>query len=425
VLFGRKAEGGGRGLGARIVAATLFLGVAIGPVWAADAFRAWLEGLWPEAQALGVSRATFDTAFRGLTPDLSLPDLIIPGRKRDDSAGQAEFTSSAMDYLNPKYLANLAAQGRKFLKQHERSIRRIESATGVDPYIIVAIWGRETAYGQHKLRHDAIRVLATQAYVGRRKEQFRTDLLYALKMLQDGVPRAKMRSSWAGAIGLTQFMPSEYYTHADDGDGDGKVDLFDSVPDALASAARQLANKGWVKGLRWGYEVRLPVDGDCSLEGPPGARSTDAWVKLGFERAGPKRFRPDELPHTAYLMMPSGAYGPAFLATENFQVIRRYNTSDLYALFVGNLADRIAGGGDFHTPSASVAQPRTAQVREIQSRLNELGYPMGVADGKIGSVTRRQVGTYQKKNSLKIDCWPTEAVLSHLRSTASLGSPRQ
>jgi lytic murein transglycosylase len=425
VLFGRKAEGGGRGLGARIVVATLFLGVAIGPVWAADAFRAWLEGLWPEAQALGVSRATFDTAFRGLTPDLSLPDLIIPGRKRDDSAGQAEFTSSAMDYLNPKYLANLAVQGRKFLKQHERSIRRIESATGVDPYIIVAIWGRETAYGQHKLRHDAIRVLATQAYVGRRKEQFRTDLLYALKMLQDGVPRAKMRSSWAGAIGLTQFMPSEYYTHADDGDGDGKVDLFDSVPDALASAARQLANKGWVKGLRWGYEVRLPVDGDCSLEGPPGARSTDAWVKLGFERAGPKRFRPDELPHTAYLMMPSGAYGPAFLATENFQVIRRYNTSDLYALFVGNLADRIAGGGDFHTPSASVAQPRTAQVREIQSRLNELGYPMGVADGKIGSVTRRQVGTYQKKNSLKIDCWPTEAVLSHLRSTASLGSPRQ
>ena len=425
MLFGRKAEGGGRGLGARIVVATLFLGVAIGPVWAADAFRAWLEGLWPEAQALGVSRATFDTAFRGLTPDLSLPDLIIPGRKRDDSAGQAEFTSSAMDYLNPKYLANLAVQGRKFLKQHERSIKRIESATGVDPYIIVAIWGRETAYGQHKLRHDAIRVLATQAYVGRRKEQFRTDLLYALKMLQDGVPRAKMRSSWAGAIGLTQFMPSEYYTHADDGDGDGKIDLFDSVPDALASAARQLANKGWVKGLRWGYEVRLPVDGDCSLEGPPGARSTDAWVKLGFERAGPKRFRPDELPHTAYLMMPSGAYGPAFLATENFQVIRRYNTSDLYALFVGNLADRIAGGGDFHTPSAKIAQPRTAQVREIQSRLNELGYPMGVADGKIGSVTRRQVGTYQKKNSLKIDCWPTEAVLSHLRSTASLGSPRQ
>ncbi len=392
---------------------------------AADAFRTWLESLWPEAQALGVSRATFDKAFRGLKPDYKLPDLIIPGRKRDDSAGQAEFTSSAMAYLNPKYLANLAVQGRKFMKEHARSLKRIENATGVDPYIVVAIWGRETAYGTYKLPHDAIQVLATQSYVGRRKDKFRKDLLYALKMLQDGVPRAKMRSSWAGAIGLTQFMPSEYYQHADDGDGDGKVDLFDSVPDALASAARQLANKGWVKGLRWGYEVRLPEHGDCSLEGPPGARSIGDWAKLGFERAGPKRFRPEELSYQAYLMMPSGAYGPAFLATENFQVIRRYNTSDLYALFVGNLADRIAGGGDFHTPSAKIAQPRTAQVKEIQKRLIERGYGLQKVDGKIGSNTRRQVGTYQKKHSLKIDCWPTAAVLSHLRAIGSIGAPRR
>jgi lytic murein transglycosylase len=424
-----KAKAGSAALRTRIAGAAAALAVLTGiglmPASGADAFRAWIEGLWPEAQALGVQRATFDTAFRGLKPDYSLPDLIIPGRKRDDSAGQAEFTSSAMDYLNPKYLRSLAVQGQKFLKQHERSINRIEKATGVDRYIIVAIWGRETAYGQHKLRHDAIRVLATQAYVGRRKDKFRTDLLYALKMLQDGVPRAKMRSSWAGAIGLTQFMPSEYYTHADDGDGDGKVDLFDSVPDALASAARQLANKGWVRGLRWGYEARLPKGGDCSLEGPPGARPIGDWAKLGFERAGPERFRADELPHVAYLMMPSGAYGPAFLATENFQVIRRYNTSDLYALFVGNLADRIAGGGDFYTPSATIAQPRTAQVKEIQKRLIELGYALEKIDGKIGSNTRRQVGTYQKKNGLKIDCWPTQAVLSHLRAGAKLGASGQ
>jgi len=390
------------------------------PAAGADAFRTWLETLWPEAQALGVSRATFDAALRGLRPNYKLPDLIIPGRKRDDSAGQAEFTSSAMAYLNPKYLRRLAVQGGKFKEKYKHSLDRIEKATGVNRDIVVAIWGRETSYGHYKLPHDAIRVLATQAYTGRRKEQFRKELLFALKMLQDGVPRAKMRSSWAGAIGLTQFLPSEYYSHADDGDGDGKVDLFESVPDALASAARQLANKGWVKGQRWGYEVRLPEHGDCSLEGPPGVRSIGEWVKLGFERAGPKRFRPAELGLGAYLMMPSGAYGPAFLATENFQVIRRYNTSDLYALFVGNLADRIAGGGDFHTPSAKIAQPRTAQVKEIQKRLIELGYGLEKIDGKIGSNTRRQVGTYQKKNSLKIDCWPTAAVLSHLRATASL-----
>jgi len=389
------------------------------PAIGADPFRDWLEALWPEAQVLGVSRATFDTAFGGLTPDYSLPDLIIPGRKRDDSAGQAEFTRSAMEYLNPKYLASLAVQGRKFLEDNEKAILRIEQKTGVDRYIIVAIWGRETAYGTYKLPHDAIRVLATQAYVGRRKDQFRKELLYALKMLQDGVPRAKMRSSWAGAIGQTQFLPTEYYSHANDGDGDGSTDIFNSVPDALASAGRQLANKGWVRGLRWGYEVRLPEHGDCSLEGPPGARPIADWVKLGFERTGATRFKPGELPNQAYLMMPSGAYGPAFLATENFQVIRRYNTSDLYALFVGNLADRIAGGGDFHVPPAKVAQPRTSQVREIQERLMWLGYPMEKTDGKIGSNTRRQVGTYQKTSGLKIDCWPTDAVLAHLRANAA------
>ena len=393
--------------------------VASSPAPAAESFQVFLNGVWPEAQALGVSRKTFDAAFRGVKPDYSLPDLIIKGRKRDDSAGQAEFTKSAMDYLDPKYLSRLAIQGRKFMKQHDRALANIEKTTGVDRYIVVAIWGRETSYGRHVLRHDAIRVLATQAYVGRRKDRFRKELLYALKMLQDGVPRSKMRSSWAGAVGLTQFMPTEYYSHAADGDGDGRTDIFNSVPDALASAAHQLANKGWVRGLHWGYEARLPKNGDCSLEGPPGARTTGEWVKLGFERAGPKQFGIGELGHEAYLMMPSGAYGPAFLATENFQVIRRYNTSDLYALFVGNLADRIAGGGDFYTKSSKIDQPRTSQVKEIQAGLIKRGYALQKIDGKIGSNTRRQVGTYQKKSGLKIDCWPTKAVLVHLRATAS------
>jgi len=386
------------------------------PPAAADAWSDFVAGLWPEAEAQGVSRATFDAAFRGLTPDYSLPDLIVPGKKRDDSAGQAEFTKSAFEYLNPKYLSSLAVKGRQFLKDHEKDIINIEKKTGVDRYIMVAIWGRETAYGRHKLPHDAIRVLATQAFTGRRKEQFRAEILAALKMLQAGVPRSKMRASWAGAVGQTQFMPTEYFQHLEDGDGDGKADIFDSVPDALASAARQLANKGWVRGLRWGYEVHMPEGGDCSLEGPPGERTIAEWRKLGFERTGKTPFKPAEDSISAYLMMPSGAYGPGFLATENFKVIRLYNTSDLYALFVGDLADRIAGSGGFHVPAAQIAQPRTAQVMEIQERLSKLGFPMDKVDGKIGSNTRRQVGIYQKTNGLKIDCWPTEAVLKHLRS---------
>jgi lytic murein transglycosylase len=385
---------------------------------AADDFRTFIESLWPDAQAQGVSRETFDAAFKGVTADYSLPDLIVEGRKRDDSAGQAEFTKSAFEYLNPKYLDRLAAQGKRFLKQHPE-IPEIERKTGVDRYILVAIWGRETAYGTHKLPHDAIRVLATQAFVGRRKEMFREEVLAALKMLQAGVPRAKMKSSWAGAVGLTQFMPTEYFQHLEDGDGDGKVDIFDSVPDALASAARQLANKGWVRGVRWGYEVVMPERGDCSLEGPPGERTIAEWKDLGFKRAGKTAFTQEEMPLRAYLMMPSGAYGPGFLATENFKVIRAYNTSDLYALFVGDLSDRIAGGGGFHVPSAQVSQPRTAQVREIQDRLAQLGYDISIVDGKIGSNTRRQVGTYQKTSGIKIDCWPTDAVLSHLRTKAA------
>lgn len=389
------------------------------PPAAADAWSDFIAGLWPEAEAQGVSRATFDAAFRGLKPDYSLPDLIVPGKKRDDSAGQAEFTKSAFEYLNEKYLASLAVKGRQFLKDHEKDIINIEKKTGVDRYIMVAIWGRETAYGNHKLPHDAIRVLATQAFTGRRKEQFRAEILAALKMLQAGVPRSKMRASWAGAVGQTQFMPTEYFQHLEDGDGDGKVDIFDSVPDALASAARQLANKGWVRGLRWGYEVQMPKGGDCSLEGPPGERTIAEWRKLGFQRTGKTPFKPAEDSISAYLMMPSGAYGPGFLATENFKVIRLYNTSDLYALFVGDLADRIAGAGGFHVPAAQIPQPRTAQVTEIQERLSKLGYPMDKIDGKIGSNTRRQVGIYQKQNGLKIDCWPTEAVLKSLRANTA------
>ena len=404
---------------AAAIAALSMLASASVPASAADAFRDFLEGLWPQAEAQGISRATFDAAFRGVKPDYSLPDLVVEGRKRDDSAGQAEFTKSAYDYLNPKNLASLAAEGRKFLEAHEKDIIDIGKKTGVDRYIMVAIWGRETAYGTQRDTRDAIRVLATQAFAGRRKDEFRLELIAALKMLQAGVPRAKMKSSWAGAVGLTQFMPTEYFKHLEDGDGDGKVDIFDSVPDALASAARQLANKGWVRGVRWGYEVKLPEHGDCSLEGPPGERTIGEWRKLGFERTGAKPFRPDEESLNAYLMMPSGAYGPGFLATENFKVIRLYNTSDLYALFVGDLADRIAGEGGFHVPAAKVAQPRTAQVKEIQERLAKLGYPMDKIDGKIGSNTRRQVGIYEKKNGLKIDCWPTDAVLSHLRTSTA------
>ena len=385
----------------------------------ADAgFQNFVAGLWPDASKEGVSRATFDTALNGITPDLSLPDLELPSRPQVDNSGQAEFTKTAADYIQKSYMENLSQQGRVFFNQHKAALGRIEQATGVDPHILVAIWGRETAYGSYKLPHDAIKVLATEAYLGRRKDMFRVELIDAMKMLEMGIPRSDMRSSWAGAVGLTQFMPSEYLKYAADGDGDGKADIWRSIPDALASAARQLEGKGWKRGEGWGYEVRLGAKADCSLEGPPDERPIADWVAMGFTRSNGKPFSAAELKQSAYLMMPAGTNGPAFLAPENFKVIRFYNTSDLYALFVGHLSDRIRGGGDFASPWAKYEQPKTKTVHDLQVRLKALGFPMDKTDGKIGSNTRKQIGLYEKANGLRIDCWPSDSVLAHANSNA-------
>lgn len=385
----------------------------------ADEFRAFIETLWPDAKGAGVSRQTFDAAFAGVEPDLTIPDLDIPGRPKVDNSGQAEFTKTAADYLSKAYLEKLAVQGRKFLAEHKADLERIEAMTGVDRYTLVAIWGRETAYGSYHPPNDAIRMLATLAYTGKRKEKFREELIAALVMLQQGVPRSDMKSSWAGALGLTQAMPTEYLKFAVDGDGDGKVDIWRSVADALAFTARQLEGKGWVRGARWGYEVIAPPKADCSLEGPPDARPIGDWVAMGFRKANGAPFSKAQLADDAYLMMPAGAYGPAFLAAQNFRVIRLYNTSDLYALFVGNLGDRIRGEGDFVTQWKSFAQPKTQTVHNLQAKLKVLGYPMDKTDGKIGSNTRKQIGLYQKANGLKIDCWPSDGVLAHANSQAT------
>jgi lytic murein transglycosylase len=404
---------------AAAVVTGLFL--ALLPAHAAPdpAFTKFLESLWPEAKQLGVARAVFDQAFAGLEPDLTLPDLALPGRDKTDAKGQAEFTRPPAEYLDKAYLARLAETGRQLAQKHKAALDKIERDIGVDRWSLLAIWGRETAFGNYKLPHDAIRVLATEAWVGRRKELFRAEILAALTMLQKGVPRSEMRSSWAGAVGLTQFMPTEYAQYAADGDGDGKIDIFHSVPDALASAAKQLAGKGWVRGESWGYEARVPASSDCSLEGPLQERAIAEWAKLGFVRAGNKPWTPTQLKQVAYLMMPAGAYGPAFLVTENFKVIRRYNTSDLYAVFVGHLADRIAGGGDFEAAFGGTGAQKTRVVEEIQTRLKDLGSSVEKIDGKIGSNTRHVIGAYQRANKLKVDCWPSDGLLTHLRSVAA------
>lgn len=409
---------GGIGAVLAVVAVMLASLAAAGsrPAVAAEPFAAFVEGLWAEAKAppYSVSRATFDRAFAGVTPDLSLPDLVIPGRAPPKSSGQAEFVRAPQEYISDKQIDGLAAEGRTLARQHAATLARIESEIGVEAPVVLAIWGRETAFGKHQLRHFAIRVLATQAYVGRRKELFRTELLWALKMIETGIATPEqMKASWAGAMGLTQFMPSEFFQTARSLAG-GRADLFRSVPDALASAANQLKVKGWVTGLKWGYEIAIPQGADCALEGPTQARTLAQWQKMGFRRLDGGTWSARELAAEAYLMSPGGANGPSFLVTENYKVIRRYNMSDLYATFVGTLSDRISGGGGFVTRWKDIRQLQESEVAEIQRRLKALGADIEKLDGKIGSNTRKEIGAYQRKARLAVDCWPSAGLLQHL-----------
>jgi lytic murein transglycosylase len=406
----------------RILRTIACVGVLIAPgldvAFAADAaFQAWLQSMWPQAQQLGVSRATFDAATRGLEPDLTLPDLVLPGRAEKPPPGQAEFVQTPASYVKEATIERLAAQGRKLLDQHRATLTAIEKQFGVAPSIVLAIWGRETDFGRYTLPHNAMRVLATQAYLGKRKDKFGEEFLLALKILQEGHVRlADMKSSWAGAMGLTQFLPSEFYKYAVDFDGDGRRDIWNSVPDALASAAKQLVAKGWQPGQRWAYEVHAPANVDCTIGVPERTLPLGDWLKRGYVPAYGRKVAPAELAAPASLLQPEGSYGPAFLTLKNYYVIKEYNFSDLYVLFVGHLSDRMSDPRPFETPWSKGAQLRTREVEEMQQTLTRLGIYKDKIDGKAGMLTRAALGDYQKKNGLKVDCWPTAAVLAHMQA---------
>jgi lytic murein transglycosylase len=384
-----------------------------GAAAASDAgFTAFIASLWPEAQAEGVARATFDAETRGLEPDYKLPDLILPGRPATGAPAQAEFVQVPADYLKEASIARLAEEGQRLMAKYHPALTGIEQRFGVPAPIVLAIWGRETDFGRYTLPYDGLRVLATQAYVGRRKEQYRTEFILALKLINDGeVTRKDMRASWAGATGLTQFLPSEFYKHAVDFDGDGRKDIWHSVPDALASAAQQLVNKGWQPGLRWAYEVRAPANVDCTMGVPEVTRPIGEWLDDGFTPVRGQKLSAAEQAQPASLLQPEGIYGPAFLTTKNYFVIKEYNFSDLYVLFVGHLGDRMVSPLAFATPWSASTQLRTADVEAMQRHLTRIGLYADKVDGKAGMKTRAALGAYQKSAGLKVDCWPSEAVL--------------
>ncbi len=381
------------------------------------AFTQFIASLWPEAEKAGVSRATFDRETRGLEPDYKLPDLILPGRPETGAPAQPEFVQVPADYIKESSIARLAEEGQKLRDKYRTTLDAIEKKTGVPGTIILAIWGRETDYGRYALPYDALRALATQAYVGRRKDQYRVEFIEGLKLIDHGdVTRKDFTSSWGGATGLTQFLPSELAKHGVDFDGDGHIDIWKSVPDALASAAQQLVNKGWQPGVRWAYEVRAPANADCTQGVPEVTKPIGEWLRAGFVPVRGVTLSAGEMKQDASLLQPEGIYGPSFLTTKNYFVIKEYNFSDLYVLFVGYLSDKMTNPQSFETPWSAATQLKSKDVVSMQKKLTSLGLYSSKLDGKAGMQTRSALGAYQKSAGLKVDCWPSKAVLKEMNA---------
>ena len=394
-------------------------GLALDKVAAEKQFRAFLEAdIWPRAKARGVDRAVFDSALSGVSLDWTLPDLVAPGAKAitPKRQHQAEFKSPA-GYFSEKQLGAVVAGGRSRLGAHGALLKRIEKQTGVPASVILAIWGRESGFGAAKIPMDALRVLATKAFMSTRKDMFSTELVAALEILDKNyAERSQMRSSWAGALGQPQFMPSKYLAHAVDFDGDGRRDIWGSTADTLASIGNYLKDFGWIAGRGWGDEVNVPDSVSCANEGPDKGRRIADWAKAGVVRVSGKAFSDKEMGKDGFLLMPAGRGGPAFIVTPNFYVLKEYNESDLYALFIGHAGDRIAGSDRrFSRAFGAVDALLRSDVAAMQRALEKKGYDVGGADGLPGFKTRRSIGDWQEKSGMPATCYPSAALANALR----------
>ena len=388
-------------------------GASGNPLMTADAIRAaaadfpnCVERLWPDAARRGVSRVTFEHFTASLAPDLSIMDKLD---------AQPEFTKATWDYLDVLVSDERIARGREVLTQYAPVFAAVARAYGVDPAIIAAIWGVESNYGTMGGDRSVIRSTATLACVGRRQDYFREEFLSALEILQRGdVPADRLVGSWAGAFGPTQFMPSSFKRYAVDFDGDGRRDVVDSIPDVIASTANNLKTDGWVAGQPWGYEVVLPQNFDYLLADRSKQMSLGQWEALGIRRAGGGSFREPDA--RAYLLMPAGARGPAFLMLQNFRVIMKYNPAEAYALAIGHLADRLRGAGPFVQPWPREERVLSLDERyEMQQLLARRGFDTGEPDGMFGPRTRLAIRNYQASIGEIPDGFASSGLLDRLR----------
>jgi lytic murein transglycosylase len=374
---------------------------------AAANFRNCLEELWPYAARRGVARADFEAQTAGLTPELRIMDLLD---------AQPEFTRAFWEYLDTLVSDARIETGRKLLAQHRAVFDAVEKAYGVDRHYIAAIWGVESNYSTAIGERSVVRSTATLACIGRRQDFFREEFLSALEIIARGDVRPEqLKGSWAGAFGPTQFMPTSFKRYAVDFDGDGRRDVVDSVPDLIASTANNLKKDGWVTGQAWGYEVVLPQGFNYLHADRTRMLTSREWDRSGVRRVGGKPFpRPDD---KAYLMVPAGAQGPAFLMLQNFSVIMKYNPAEAYALAIGHLGDRLRGAEPFVQPWPRHERVLSRAERyELQQLLAQQGYDIGEPDGRLGPRSRSALRAFQAAVGVVPDGFASATILDRLRA---------
>ncbi len=373
-------------------------------------FDAWLESFRAEAAAAGVSEAVMDEAFAGVT---------VNQRVYERNDNQPEFTRAIWDYLDTSLSEQKIANGRAALAENRILLSLIEEAYGVDAEIISAIWGQESAYGRILGDYDAIQALATLGFEGRRTAYGRSQLIGALKIIQNGyAARDQLKGSWAGAMGHTQFIPTTYLAYAVDHDGDGRRNIWSDLGDVFASTANYMSISGYRANEIWGLEARLPGGFDYALATTSVRKPLAEWASLGVEAVRSDLLADHDPNLRGRVIAPAGARGPAFLVFENFEAILKYNRSTAYALAVALLSDEIAGrSGQVVTLWPRDDRPLSLEERkQLQQALNDLGYNPGPIDGIIGAGTRSALRKWQKNADLPADGYASAAVLEALQN---------
>jgi lytic murein transglycosylase len=383
-----------------------------------QSFSRWLDGVKQEALAAGVSRSAA-SHLDGLAYD---PNVISMDRR------QGVFAQDFLTFAGRMANGYRLNHGKKYMRQYASLFKRLESRQGVPAPVITAFWALETDFGANTGNFDTLRSLATLAHDCRRPELFRPQLIAALKIIDKGyLSRSQMKGAWAGELGQTQFLPSDYLKHGTDADGDGRIDLLNSKADVIASTAKHLAHLGWRKGEPWLEEVSVPASLPWEQANLTTMLPVSRWQGYGVKgRNGRLRGRGLK----ASLLLPMGKDGPAFLAYENFRIYTNWNKSLVYATTAAYLATRLDGAGKLSPGRAPVDSLSLAETKTLQKLLRGKGHDVGKIDGVIGAGTRGAVRAEQKRLGLPQDGYPTQSFLAALQGRAhsrpaSGGTPRQ